>query len=260
MTIRHWFKSAELTTLLNRLGHCETYSFSLELETAITIAVESTSSLLSPQIVRNSDVPFIFHSDFDNFDQLLNDLTGMGSVHTAHGIMLQDFCVNAGENIGGMKPEIPSAEKSGRRSLQLEKLQILPDCYITQRKNPGYKVTVWEVNNSASVYLYETFVSLAWLVARYMSCCTHTQVLPGWAGFISLLREKSTNLTIIDYFPVINQPIADNKTVQECLRYSEDAAREVGQEYCITTFDLGVCLKAYPIVWSQPKNMRSTLL
>jgi hypothetical protein len=34
---------------------------------------------LSPQIVRNPNVPFIFHSDFD---QLLNDLCGMGSVHT----------------------------------------------------------------------------------------------------------------------------------------------------------------------------------
>ena len=141
-----------------------------------------------------------------------------------------------------------SAEKSGRRSLQLENLHILPDCYITQRKSPGYKVTVWEDNNSASVYLYETFVSLVWLVVRYISCCAHTQVLPGWAGFISLLGEKPTNLNIIDYFPIINQPITDNKTVQDCLRYSEDAAREVGQDYCITTFYLGVWMKTYPTV------------
>jgi hypothetical protein len=91
MALRHWFRSAEITTLLNRLDHSETYSFSLELETSIAIAVETTSTLLSPQIVRNRNVPFIFHSDFDNFDQLLNDLCGMASVHTSHGIMLQDF-------------------------------------------------------------------------------------------------------------------------------------------------------------------------
>ena len=76
MALRHWFRSAEITTLLNRLDHSETYSFSLELETSIAIAVETTSTLLSPQIVRNRNVPFIFHSDFDNFDQLLNDLCG----------------------------------------------------------------------------------------------------------------------------------------------------------------------------------------
>jgi hypothetical protein len=59
MALRHWFRSAEITTLLNRLGHSETYSFSLELETSIAITVETTSTLLSPQIVRNPNVQFI---------------------------------------------------------------------------------------------------------------------------------------------------------------------------------------------------------
>jgi hypothetical protein len=33
MALRHWFRSAEITTLLNRLGYSETYSLSLELLT-----------------------------------------------------------------------------------------------------------------------------------------------------------------------------------------------------------------------------------
>ena len=74
MEFRYWFRSAELTTLLNRLRHCEAYSFSLELETAIAVAVESTSTILPPQIVRHPEVLFIFQSDFDNYDQLLNDI------------------------------------------------------------------------------------------------------------------------------------------------------------------------------------------
>jgi hypothetical protein len=54
------------TLLSNRLGYSETYSLSLELEISIAIAVETTSTLLSSQIVRNPNIPFIFHSDFDN--------------------------------------------------------------------------------------------------------------------------------------------------------------------------------------------------
>ena len=81
MALRHWFRSSQLTTLLNKL----------RLETAITMAVENTSTFLSPQIVRHPDVPFVFHSDFDNYDQLLNEFCGMVSVHTSYGIMLQDF-------------------------------------------------------------------------------------------------------------------------------------------------------------------------
>ena len=115
MALRHWFRSAEITTLLNRLGHSEMYSFSLELETSITIAVETTSTLLSPQIVRNPNVPFIFQSDFDNLDQLLNDLRGMASVHTSHGIMFQDFSCPAYQELEGDMPSIPVVHKSGIR-------------------------------------------------------------------------------------------------------------------------------------------------
>ena len=46
MTLRHLFRSKELLTLVNRFGHCESHSFSLELETAIARAVKSSSSLV----------------------------------------------------------------------------------------------------------------------------------------------------------------------------------------------------------------------
>ena len=90
MTLHHLLRSAQLNTLMNRLGHAESYSFSLELETALATALEEASSVLTPHIVRNPAGPSLFHSDFDNFDQYVNDLAGSGSVHTAHGIMLQN--------------------------------------------------------------------------------------------------------------------------------------------------------------------------
>ena len=31
-------------------------------------------------------------------------------------------------------------------------------------------------------------------------------------------------------------------------------SKKVGQKYVVTTFDLGVCMKAYPIIWNQPKK------
>ena len=62
------------------------------------------------------------------------------------------------------------------------------------------------------------------------------------------------SLTTVDYYPVIiiNHPITDYATVKECLRVSRVASQEVGQKYAITTFDLGVCMKAYPILWKSP--------
>ena len=55
-------------------------------------------------------------------------------------------------------------------------------------------------------------------------------------------------------------PVTDNKVVKECLRFSEEASLEVGQEYVITSFDLGVCMKAYPLVWNYPKRYENHII
>ena len=59
MTLRHLFRSKEFTTLMNRFGHCESYSFSLEAETPIVKALEESCSLLSSQIVCNPSILII---------------------------------------------------------------------------------------------------------------------------------------------------------------------------------------------------------
>ena len=61
---------------------------------------------------------------------------------------------------------------------------------------------------------------------------------------------RPQNFTSIDYYPVINHPITQYKTVQECLRYAEYAMKEVRQQaYVITTYDLGVW--KYPVKYEK---------
>ncbi len=68
--------------------------FSLYLEIVIAKAAEDTLNVLSNQIVQNPTRPSLFHSELDNFDQLINDLTGMRSVHTVYGIMMQEVNIS----------------------------------------------------------------------------------------------------------------------------------------------------------------------
>ena len=89
-------------------------------------------------------------------------------------------------------------------------------------------------------------LNLLWVILRKHSAST-SLVVSGWAGYISAHGNKPAQTTTIEYYPVINHPITDFKAVQECLRYSEEASKEVGQRYVITTFDLVVCMKAYPL-------------
>ena len=241
--------------MLNRLGHSETYRFTMELETAIAKALQESSSLLSTQVVVNPAAPSVFHSEFDNFDQFLNTLEGQGSVHTAHGIMLQDI---EGEHHGGTQLVLPSMPRTGEQTLEIAQ-EELPDCYITTRKSPDLHIVQRTVSGGEEALLKASRMNLLWVLLRMHSSFTE-QGVPGWAGFISTTGEKPLRKTTIEYYPVIYHPITEYKTVQECLRQSENATHEVGQEYVITTFDLGVCMKAYPIIWNQPHRYKKHII
>ena len=193
----------------------------------------------------------LFHSEFDNFDQLLNDLTGMGSIHTAHGIMMQDIEGNP-EQQGGTRPEIPAVSRSGARSLKTDQVGNPPECYVTQQKSPSLTIQQLTCPGGEEALKRAMRRNFVWVLIRMMR--TVSQDVPGWTGFTSLTDMPPTHLTTIDYYPVITQPITDYKTVQECLRYAEEATHEVNQQYVITTFDLGVCMKAYPLLWNNPKR------
>ena len=51
-TVQHLYYNRQLTTILNRLGHCESYKkFRLELETAICKALDEESAYFTPKII-----------------------------------------------------------------------------------------------------------------------------------------------------------------------------------------------------------------
>ena len=55
------------------------------------------------------------------------------------------------------------------------------------------------------------------------------QKLPGFGGVVSILGDPPAKLKTIDYYPVFNTHITDNKAAREYSRYSEDGAKDAGQ-------------------------------
>ena len=74
------------------------------------------------------------------------------------------------------------------------------------------------------------------------------QEVPALGGFIYATGAMPTKISTIDYYTPINHTITQYETVKELLRRSEEATLEIGQKYTINTFDLGVCMKALPLV------------
>lgn len=86
------------------------------------------------------------------------------------------------------------------------------------------------------------------------------QAVPGFSGFISATGVPPVGKSTIEYYTLINQPITLYETVEELLRRSEEATREVGQKYTINTFDLGVCMKALPLIWKFPNKYKNHIV
>ena len=75
MTARHLTGNAEVVTILNRYGHGQSYSWTLELETAMRNSVTSFDSILPITVSRDNNA--VLHLCYDNFD--LDEETPSGS-------------------------------------------------------------------------------------------------------------------------------------------------------------------------------------
>ncbi len=88
-TVRHLYRSKHLTQISNRLGHCESYSFGLELETAIAKALDEQSTHLTPNIICGEGNA-VFHSEWDNLNKITTNIHGSNMVNSAGEIMIQE--------------------------------------------------------------------------------------------------------------------------------------------------------------------------
>ena len=82
------------------------------------------------------------------------------------------------------------------------------------------------------------------------------QRVPSIGGFISSTGSVLERKTTIDDYKTIHQHITQYETVQELLQQSEEATKAVVQKYTINTFDLGVCMKALPLIWTFPDKFK----
>lgn len=93
-----------------------------------------------------------------------------------------------------------------------------------------------------------------------MGSCGNRQVVPGFGGFVSATGTAPERKSTIEYFTPINQPFTEYSVIKELLKRSEDATREVGQEYVLNTFDLGGCMKALPLIWKFPTEYKNHIV
>ena len=250
VTVRHLFRSKKLTSILNRLGHSESYDFGLELETSPTKALDVSSTHLTSQIIKGEG-NVVFHCEWDNLNKTTTNLLGSSIVNSAGGIMLQEVrprfdnvCVRT----------LPLYRKSNQRSHCVDTPVTLAPLNFN-RIGPNFPdgCTFTPPLETAVVFDTKLQEYYVWLFARYIGS-SGVQSVPGFGGFISATGTPPARKSTINYFTPIHQPITDNSGVCELLKRSEEASIEVGQKWVISTSDPGVCMKALPIIWRWPEE------
>ena len=134
-TLRHLYRSKHLTTILSRLGHCETYDFGLELETALAKALDDVSTSLTPQIItcEGNDV---FHLEWDNLNKITINIHGSNMVNSTGGIMIQE--VKCEFDITSQDRTLPLYKRSKTRSLKVGTPEILAPVHLYSRVGPTF--------------------------------------------------------------------------------------------------------------------------
>ena len=134
-TIRHLYRSRQLTTILSRLGHCETYDFSLELETALAKALDEISTSLTPQII-TGDGNEVFHLEWDNMNKITTNIHGCNVVNSTGGIMIQE--VKPGFSTTNQDRTLPLYERNKNRSIKVDAPETLAPVHIYTRVGPRF--------------------------------------------------------------------------------------------------------------------------
>ncbi|XP_032227542.1 uncharacterized protein LOC116611051 [Nematostella vectensis] len=253
-TVRHMYRSKLLTTILARLGHCETYDFGLELKTAIAKALDEVSTTLTPEIVKGEGNE-VFHFEWDNMNKITTNIHGH-NVNSTGGIMIQE--IKPGFTASEDRI-LPVYKRSALRSLKIGTPETLAPVHIYNRVGPKLPegATVTPPTQNDEVYLGAKTEYGAWLLARLIECEADKQVVPGFGGFVSVTGVKPPRKSTIEYFTPIHQPFTKYAVIVEILKRSEDATQEVGQTYVLNTFDLGGCIKALPVIWKYPERYRN---
>jgi hypothetical protein len=120
-TLRTLTGRADLLTLINRYGHCQSYTGIMELETAIAYQVQQQDTVLPSNISTTGNR--VAHLCWDNFDVNEETPSGAGTTHSTHGIIIQEVFTT-----GELSLNESTLPRSGERSFK-PKLPHIPPCF-----------------------------------------------------------------------------------------------------------------------------------
>lgn len=237
--------SRKLMTVLNRLGHCISYSKYEELETELATTIQSRQKC-SPKGAKRGPV---MGNAFDNYDELVHTLSGLDSLHDTMGIFYQSIDLLAEEidDDQAQPPQPTEAGASTSRRKCKRKLDVPPVDIAPYRKRP--RMETFDYANTEYSQLPDISDRARKLDSLFLLSHIDSQKtdVPMWGGFNARIHQDRLKKQVVHYMPNLNQPITKNEVVADTMRTALKCAEECGQTYGLVTYDLDVAKTAHKI-------------
>ena len=262
ITLHHLTGSAKLITLLNRYGHCCSYFYVLECETAWCEQILTNDEELPNGIVVNSNRTL--HLCWDNWDLIEETASGAATTHSTHGILIQDFnecTIPSSSNDESDESHPCSTPRSKARRISFVP-QPYPEFYCRGKVEPTLLTFKTAVANKQAVESANRS-DTAWLLHRYRFKDDEEKLIPGWSAWVSQTSCASrapVQPSTIAYLPPVLESITEFSTVKRVLDTSKEITAAANQKYVIVTFDLAAAKKAYDIVFENKQLYKNVFI
>ena len=240
--------------VLNRFGHCVSYTVAEEIETELIYSAIEKSRLLPDGLYPLAHL--YTGVCFDNFDLFLDTLTGKDTLHDTVGMAYQ-FQVDDNLRQAIATPHLvpaslrstPATEphqppRKRRRALEAEEFHVQP--YHKSLKLVNQTLTNLNDNlreEIAPFYENAKTFDFVW----QLCVAINVPNTPMWAGFNSKIVENKNPLQVFRYLPQIEASPTIDAVVLLTMQMALKVASECQQRYISLSSDLAICKKYFAL-------------
>lgn len=240
-----------MINLLNRLGHCVSYSVTEEIETELAYTYSSEHRILPFDLSTN--VPT--HVAFDNYDQYVETSTGKDTLHDTVGIAYQNTTEFQRLSMNSLQESIDNIDMNQSRRRK----------YFSPFDNtvePYFK----GIGQSAGLIGNEPIIPENWKTVvetntlwMFNHALMENEAKKWYAWHSDRLIDQNP-LQKIGYLPIINASPTSDSVVLKTMNMALKLAEECNQHYIVVTYDLAIASKAYKIQADMKKEFEKLFI
>ena len=223
MALKSLTSSRKVINILNKFGHCCSYTSTEELETEATFNATSCSQICPNDIVRKPNLSR--GVAFNNFDRFVDTITGKDTLHDTVGIIFQNIVPYTSDDECSTEAEEISGNKKRRRTFDA----ITPNLDPYPKRPSSLKI--------------QQRINHIWMFSHALA----VPKTPMWVGFNSKIFLDESIKQRISYLTTINQSPMNNAAVKETMVQSLKIAAECNDTYIQVTYDLAIAKIALQI-------------